>query len=147
MTTKAELKRIAAEVRRDLGLGAQDPFDPMRWSSEWGVPFLSITDFAADPKVVDRFTVEASELWSAALIKNGTGHVVFYNPAHAPVQVLSDLAHEAAHLVAEHPLGAAWMETDGKRCGAGKALEAEAAELASALLVPVETAKLYGIRG
>lgn len=80
-------------------------------------------------------------------MRNGKGHVVFYNPAHASVRALSDLAHEVAHLVAEHPLDDAWMEADGKRCGAGKSLEAEAAELAGALLVPTETAKLYGIRG
>lgn len=147
MASKAELRRIAAEVRQDLGLGDHEQFNPLKWAQHWGVPFVSITEIGASSEAVDLFTDKKPDLWSAALIKRGSRHVVFYNPAHAPVRILSDLAHEVAHLVAEHPLDATWMESDGKRCGAGRILETEAAELAGALLVPTEVAKVYGIRG
>ena len=51
------------------------------------------------------------------------------------VRVRSNLAHEIAHLVAQHSLNTGWM-TDDKCLGSGASQEKEAAELAGALLVP-----------
>lgn len=144
---KADLQRLAAEVREELGLTPADRFEPDVWSELWGVPMLSLEEVTDDPEVLHRLTVEAPELWSAALLKLGKGHLVIYNHAHAAVRVRSDLAHEIAHLVAEHRIDAAWMEPGGKKCGAPADQEKEAAELGGALLVPAETAKLHAIAG
>lgn len=146
-TSKAALQRLAASVREELSLADGVPFDVDLWSREYGVPFLSIDQLAISDAARDRFTRDAPELWSAALVRNGTGHVVVYNPAHAPVRVRSNLAHEVAHLVAEHSLSPSWVDPHGKCSGTSRAQEAEAAELAGALLVPANRARALAIRG
>lgn len=143
---KAELGRLAEEVRRDLGLTPMQRFDPWLWSENWGVTILSLNDVTNDPAVLRRLTLEAPELWSAAVIKDDLGHLVIYNHAHSAPRVMSDLAHEIAHLVAEHRLDVAWMEPNGKKCGAAPDHEREAAELSAALLVPNSEAKAHAIR-
>lgn len=146
-TSKAALGRLAVEVRTELELTLDEPFDPHRWASEYGVPFVSIEDLAGVDGERGRFMVDAPELWSAALLRDSLGHVVVYNPVHSPVRVRSNLAHEAAHLIAEHDLTAAWMESGGKCRASSKPDEAEAAELAGALLVPPNKARSFAMRG
>lgn len=143
--TKAALSRLATEVRRELGLSDSVPFDAHLWAKEYGIPFVSLQDLVDAAGAVQHFMRERPDRWSAALVKNGTGHLVVYNSAHADVRVRSDLAHEIAHLVAEHKLNAAWME-DARCSGASKPQEKEAGELAGALLVPLETAKAHAIK-
>lgn len=146
-TSKAALQRLAASVREELGLADVAPFDVHLWSREYGVPFLAIDQLTISDAARDRFTREAPELWSAALVRNGTGHVVVFNSAHAPARVRSNLAHEVAHLVAEHELSPSWVDPQGRCSGASRAQEAEAAELAGALLVPAERARVLAMRG
>lgn len=142
---KAELARLADEVRLDLGLAPQQRFEPSLWSERWGVEILSIAQATSDPVALRRLTQEAPELWSAAVVKDGSGHFIIYNHAHSAPRILSDLAHEIAHLVAEHRLDVAWMEPGGKKCGASPAHEKEAAELGGALLVPPSEARAHAM--
>ncbi|TQL01884.1 ImmA/IrrE family metallo-endopeptidase [Cellulomonas sp. SLBN-39] len=147
MASKASLQRLAAEVRREINLKNSEPFDPGRWSQEYGVPILSLGEIPASPEARDRFARDAPGKWSAATIRDGSGHVVIYNHSHAPVRVLSNLAHEVAHLIAEHELSAAWIDSDGRCKGSSIAQERDAAELAGALLVPMEQARYLAMRG
>lgn len=144
---KAELGRLADDVRSELGLDSKQPFDPDMWSDVWGVKILSLSQATDDPATLHRLTVEAPELWSAALVKDQTGHFIIYNHAHSEARILSNLAHEIGHLVAEHRLDIAWMDASGKKCGASPAHEKEAAELGGALLVPASEAKTHAIYG
>jgi len=144
---KAELGRLADEVRSDLGLAPKQRFDPHLWSEQWGVEILSLDQATDDPIALQRLTQDAPELWSAAVVKDESGHFVIYNHAHSAPRVLSDLAHEIAHLVAEHRLDVAWMDPSGKKCGASPAHEKEAAELGGALLVPASEAKTHAVYG
>lgn len=144
---KAELGRLANEVRKDLGLTPQQRFDPHLWSEHWGVNILSLDQATDDPVALRRLTQDAPELWSAAVVKDGSGHFIIYNHAHSAQRILSDLAHEIAHLVAEHRLDVAWMEPSGKKCGASPAHEKEAAELGAALLIPASEAKTHAVYG
>ncbi|MFI8664119.1 ImmA/IrrE family metallo-endopeptidase [Rhodococcus qingshengii] len=145
-TTKKALRQLADEVRAELGLSRHDPFDPHIWAQEYGVPFISLNDVPLPAEARRRFIVDAPELWSAALVQNGTGHVVIYNPAHTPARIRSNLAHEVAHFVAEHTISAAWV--DQSRCaGTSKEQEGEASELAGALLIPADQALQHAIRG
>lgn len=144
---KTDLGRLADDVRQELGLTPGEPFDPQLWAKDWGVTILSLDQATDDPVTLHRLTVEAPELWSAAVIKDGTGHLVIYNHAHSLPRILSDLAHEIGHLIGEHPLDVAWMDASGKKCGASPAHEKEAAELGGALLVPASEAKTHAIYG
>lgn len=146
MRAKAALARLAADIRADFGLNDIDAFDPMSWSEDNGVPFISLDEFSADPAARRRFTEERPEVWSAALLRDGMSHLVIYNSAHSPERTRSNLAHEVAHFEAEHLLSDAWMEEDGSCGGTSRSDEKEAAELAAAILVPAEMAKQHAIR-
>ncbi|MGI8667626.1 MAG: ImmA/IrrE family metallo-endopeptidase [Jatrophihabitans sp.] len=91
------------------------------------------------------FVKERPEIWSALLTRYDLQHVVLYNPAHSPERIRSNLAHELAHLAAEHELTEAWLDDQGHCSGSSSDQEQEAAELAGALLVPAEVA--HAIRG
>lgn len=144
---KAELRRLANDVRGELGLTSTQRFDPLHWGKEWGVRMLSLDQVTSDPATLQRLTEDAPELWSAAVVKDRFGHFVIYNHAHSAPRIRSDLAHEVAHLVAEHRLDVAWMEPGGKKCGASPTHEKEAAELGGALLVPAAEAKTHAFYG
>jgi hypothetical protein len=147
LQSKAALGRLATAVRAETGCDLHEPFDPWKWSSDNGIPFLSIDKIGADSRARDHFVVERPEVWSALLTRYGMQHVVLYNPAHGPERTRSNLAHEVAHLAAEHELSDAWMDDKG-HCGASSTdHEAEATELAGALLVPAEVARAHAIAG
>ena len=145
--SKAALGRLAAELRSEMGLAEDDPFDPYAWGIAYGVPILSLAEVSASERAVRRFAVERPELWSAALIQNGHGQVVVYNAAHSMVRVRSNLAHEVAHIAAEHAMTSAWMTDSGGCGGTSQVHEKEAAELAGAILIPAERAKVHAIKG
>ncbi|MCR1981391.1 ImmA/IrrE family metallo-endopeptidase [Cellulosimicrobium cellulans] len=145
--SKAALQRLANDVRSELDLDGQSPFDFDRWSEEYSIPIISAAEVGASEAAVAHVTRLASHLWSAGLLQNGTGHIIVFNPAHSRVRVRSNLAHEVAHIIAEHVLGTTWLDEDGGCTGAGKVQEQEAAELAGALLIPPEAAKRAAMYG
>jgi len=144
---KAALGRLAREVRTDLRLDDEQPFDPFRWSDENGIPFISLRDFTADEAAMRRFLEEKPHVWSAALLRDGRRSLVIFNPERSSERTRSDLAHEVAHFEAEHDPSPAWTGDDSSCGGTTSAQEKEAAELAGALLVPQESAKRAAIRG
>ncbi|GAA0994019.1 hypothetical protein JOE66_002777 [Subtercola frigoramans] len=77
---KAALSRLAMAVRADFEVSQNEPFDPMEWSKENGIPFISIRDFTADAAALRRFLEEKPRVWSAALLRDGRRHLVIYNP-------------------------------------------------------------------
>lgn len=143
--SNAALGRLATEIRTELGLSDGAVFDPWAWSDLWGVPFLALDTIKNADAAVAHFTSTATASWSAALVQNGDGQLVIFNSAHSDVRIRSNLAHEVAHIVAEHELDAAWMGEDNGCGGARPADEKEAAELAGALLIPAEVAKMHAI--
>ena len=146
MQTKAALGRLATAVRAETGCGPDDPFDPWAWSTDNGIPFLSLREIDVDAVVRNHFTVDRPQVWSALLTRYDMQHVVLYNSAHSAERIRSNLAHEVAHFAAEHELSEAWLDEDG-RCSASRDHEQEAAELAGALLVPARSARMHAIGG
>lgn len=144
---KAALGRLAGEVRRDFALSDDQPFDPLAWSTEHGIPFISLRDFTADEVAMRHFLEERPQVWSAALLRDGNRHFVIYNPERSRERIRSDLTHEVAHFEAEHDPSPAWTNEGGGCGGTSRAQEREAAELAGALLVPAARAKTAAIRG
>jgi Zn-dependent peptidase ImmA (M78 family) len=144
---KAALGRLAREVRKDFGLTEDQPFDPFLWSSENGIPFISLRDFTANEAAMRRFLVEKPQVWSAALLRDGRSSLVIFNPERSNERIRSDLTHEVAHFEGEHDPSPAWTGEDSSCGGTTKEQEKEAAELAGALLIPQEKAKVAVIRG
>jgi Zn-dependent peptidase ImmA (M78 family) len=147
MQTKAALGRLAKAVRAETGCAPDEPFDPWKWASDNGIPFLSLDEIAGCTAARNHFVVERPEVWSALLTRYGMQHVVIYNPAHAPQRIRSNLTHEVAHFAAEHQLSDAWMDDEGHCGAASTGQENEAAELAGALLIPADIARRHAIAG
>lgn len=155
---KTEANSVAVEVRSELGLRAADPLDPWRLAEHLAIPVIPLSAFARDqPQTVRHFTRIDPGAFSGATVFCGPGRLIVINDAHAPQRQASDLAHELAHALLQHPAVPA-LDHSGCRDWNGE-LEEEAEWLAGALLIsedaalsivrrglrPEEAAALYGV--
>jgi IrrE N-terminal-like domain len=102
---KSALARLAVQVRKELGLGEFDRFDPYALAEMYGVAVHPLDGLAATgcPTVsLEFFGVQRPEAWSAALVPDGTGQFIVENTAHQPTRRRSNIIHEMAHVVLEH---------------------------------------------
>jgi hypothetical protein len=144
--TKAAVKRLAVEVRQELGLTLDAVLDPYALAELYGVPVFTLEEVGCSPPALKHFTVARPQIFSAALVPCRTGAVIVENAAHAPVRRRSTLTHEMAHVLLEHRFTAMLVNDRGCRSWDGNQ-EAQANELAGELLVPFETAKRLAYRG
>lgn len=142
---KAACKRLAAELRSEIGLELMDAFDPWKLAELYGVRVIPVTALPLDDAIRDHFTSVRPEVFSGALIPLRTGAVIIENDAHPPARRRSTMGHEMAHVVAEHRFGTSLVNERGCR-SADQAQEDEAAEIAGELLVPFDAAKLLARR-
>jgi IrrE N-terminal-like domain len=140
--TQAQMKEVAAEERRWLGLGPLDPLDPYALAREHGIPVYPIDqlpDGICSAEAVRHFTVNRTGVWSAALVPAGPGRIILENTAHARCRRCSSLAHELSHHFLEHPFDNVLL-TDENGCLFDKTKEKQASFLAAELLVPYQAA-------
>jgi Zn-dependent peptidase ImmA (M78 family) len=142
---KAECKRLAVELRAEIGLGPMDALDPWKLANEYGVEVFGLTALPLDHGAREHFTITRPDVFSGALIPVGNGAVIIENDAHPEARRRSTMSHELAHVVREHRFGASLVNERGCRL-ADQVQEDEAAELAGELLVPFEAAKLLARR-
>ena len=135
---KTESKRLALEVRAEIGLGAHEPFDPYHLADEYGVRVVQLTDLDATD-AVQYFTEIRSTALSGALIPNGSGLLILENDSHTPQRRRSTLSHEMAHVLLEHPFRVTLAHD--RKCGLGGDNEKEADLLAGELLIPFDAAR------
>jgi Zn-dependent peptidase ImmA (M78 family) len=99
---KTEANAIADETRRELGLGALDPLDPLVLADHLSVPVLALSELAADaPEVLHLLNVEPSA-FSATTVFDGTRRMIVHNDGHALVRRNSNITHEIAHALLFH---------------------------------------------
>lgn len=142
---KAACKRLAAEVRSEVGLGPMDALDPWELAREYGIAVAPLSDLSISDEVRDYFCDVRPEVFSGALVPIGNGVVIVENDAHPVARRRSTMGHELAHVFGEHKFGASLVNERGCRL-ADQAQEEEAAEIAGELLVPFEAAKLLARR-
>ena len=96
-----------------------------------------MTDFRRDaPAVVRHFTRVNRGEFSGVTVFRGPTRLIVYNDSHSDGRQASNLAHELAHALLQHPPGTA---LDGSGCRDwDQELEEEANWLAGALLVSDE---------
>jgi hypothetical protein len=145
--TKADLARLAAEVRKnELKASLYQRICPYDLADLYGVDVLTLqglADSGCPPEAIEFFTSVRPEAWSAALVPNGTGQFIVENNAHTPQRRRSNIAHEMAHLLLEHEFDRI-LFTNGKRGCANptsKMMEDQAAELSGELLLPAAAAR------
>jgi hypothetical protein len=137
---KAALKRLAIEVRSEVGVGIYEPFDPFQLAKLYGVAVYQLSSLECSPRALSHFQIHRPDVFSGALVPFGSGAVIIENDAHAPERRRSTGSHEMAHLVLEHPFTTTLVNERGCRMADGDH-EKEAAELSGELLLPFEAAK------
>jgi hypothetical protein len=138
---RAEAERLTVAVRTELGLGVHDRLDSRVLAGEYGVPLVPIIDLVdagADAASIHQLTVVDVGSFSAGTVLAGTARLIIFNPVHADGRVANSVTHELAHLLLEHPPGAA-IGPGGCRVW-DQEKEEEADILAAAMLVPREAA-------
>jgi Zn-dependent peptidase ImmA (M78 family) len=138
---KASLKRLAVEVRREIGLSPHDRFDPLQLAEAYGIDVFPLSELECAPEVLAHFQNVRTSVFSGALVPLSDGStVIVENDMHALERRVSTASHEMAHVILEHPFAATIADGNGCRI-AEAANEAEAAELGGELLLPAEAAR------
>ncbi|MEP9362199.1 ImmA/IrrE family metallo-endopeptidase [Nocardioides sp. CN2-186] len=137
---KAACKRLAGEVRAELGLEPMEALDPWQLAELYGVRVLALGQLPLDHAVRDHFHNVRPEVFSGALLPHRTGAVIIENDAHPMARRRSTMGHEMAHVVSEHKFHTSLVNERGCRT-ADKLQEDEAAEISGELLIPFEAAK------
>ncbi|WP_199430848.1 ImmA/IrrE family metallo-endopeptidase [Qaidamihabitans albus] len=142
---KAEARRLALEVRDELGIGVFTPLDPYALAELYGIEVHDLRDPSLPTEAVRHFTGERPDSFSAALVAVGTGSVIIENHVHDPARRRSTIAHEMAHVLLEHEFGLLFTDDHGCRTSSAT-VEHEAAELSGELLIPCQAARMAAFR-
>ncbi|KUH83143.1 MULTISPECIES: ImmA/IrrE family metallo-endopeptidase [unclassified Mycobacterium] len=134
---KAEAKRLAIELRTEIGLNVHVPFDPYQFAEMYGIPVVRLSELEGEAR--DHFLRRDGSAVSGALIPVGTGAVILENDAQPATRRRTTMCHELAHLILEHNFSVSLSE-DERKCGLGGEQEAEADWLSGEILVPYDGA-------
>ena len=143
---KADLRRLALEVRVELGLGPLDVLDPYALAALYGVDVIPLSGLGCSPGALRHFTIVRPEVFSGALVPLGSGTVIVENDRHSLVRRRSTLGHELAHHVLEHTFDTQLVNEDG--CRTARPEDEDAArELGAELLLTAQAARALARRG
>lgn len=133
---KEDAKRLALEVRAEIGLGPLDRLDPRAVADEYGIPVYTVSGLASacDPSVGAWIRGTGQEVFSAALVPCGTARFIVDNDFHARTRRMSSIAHEMAHVLCDHAFTEVLVTADGCRA-ASREDEAQADWLGGELLI------------
>lgn len=138
--SKAACKRLAAEVRAEIGLQLIDALDPWKLAEVYGVEVIPLSALPVSSEIREHFTITRQDLFSGALVPLGNGAVIVENDSHPLARRRSTMGHELAHIFGEHKFGTSLVSERGCR-SADQLQEDEAAEIGGELLIPFEAAK------
>ncbi len=147
---KATARRLALDVRAELGVDPFAPLDPYALADLYGIRVFDLSAPWLPTEAVRHFTGPAASAFSGALLSTGTATVIVENHVHDDTRRRSTVAHEMAHVLLEHEFGV--LVTDGTGCRPGprptssSAVEQEATELSGELLVPCDAARAAAFR-
>lgn len=137
---KAACKRLAAELRAEIGLQPMDALDPWALAELYGISVIPLGALPLGNEIRDHFTIGRPDVFSGALVPIRSGAVIIENDAHPEVRRRSTMGHELAHVFGEHKFGTSLVNERGCRL-ANQVQEEEAAEIGGELLIPFEAAK------
>lgn len=142
---KAEARRMAKEVRLELGVGTASAFDPYHLAKEYGVDVVRLSDLDCDV-ASEYFATAGFRSLSGMHIRIGQyGSLIVDNDAHPAARRRSTICHEMAHVICEHEHCDRLLDTDGCRAS-DPSLEEEANFLAGELLLPTDVARRLCVR-
>lgn len=136
---KTEANEIARETRRELRLRDADPLDPWKLAAHLEIPVVPLSSFRTDaPRAARLFRSVDRDAFSAVTVFAGTKRMIVYNDSHSRGRQASDIAHELAHALLQHPPAPVLDHLGCRNWDGG--LETEANWLAAALLISEEAA-------
>lgn len=140
---KTEANNLAEDIRGELGLIAMDAFDPYRLAAYLEIPIWEVSSFANENPAILCLLNGERGYFSAATIFAGRRRTIVHNDSHTVGRQHSNLAHELAHSLLQHPPTPA---LDDRGCRDwNQDIEDEAEWLAGILLIP-EDATLSIVR-
>jgi hypothetical protein len=136
---KSWCENTAEGLRRELGVGAEDPLDPRLLATH-----LDVTVWRADevPGLDAEFLAvlveEDPDSWSAVTIPTPAGVLIVTNPAHSAARTASNIMHELAHIIIGHEASRVHLAEDGTMLlnGFDREQEDDANWLSGCLLLP-----------
>lgn len=135
---KTQAKKLALELRGEIGLTPHMALDPYALAAEYGVPVYRLSELKISDGALRHCGIDNPRVFSGALVDHGRGLAIIGDDFHSVPRRRSTLSHELAHVVLEHPHDLSL--TYDRKCGAGADHEAEADWLAAELLIPSEAA-------
>ncbi|WP_051038192.1 ImmA/IrrE family metallo-endopeptidase [Thalassoporum mexicanum] len=141
---KTEANEYAREYREELGLPAHSHLCPWELAELLDIPIISISELDSEhnnydlEKHVNYLTNIDYKCFSAVTVFDGYRRIIVHNDSHSPKRQSSNVAHELAHGILQHPPTVPFSE-----CGCrnlNKEIEDEANWLGPALLISEEAA-------
>ena len=136
---KSEAHAIARDVRTELAVDPCAPLDMWKLADWLEIPLVTLRSLKSlEPEAVGHFVTVEPGAFSAVTLFKGLSRFVVYNDCHAKTRQASDLAHELAHALLQHPPHVPLNEYGCRIWPQGH--EEEADWLGGALLVSEEAA-------
>ena len=137
---KSEAEAYACEFRQELKLLASAPLDMFVLARHLEIPVIALSNLqdAMSATSYQLLTKPEKKPFSAVTLFRGRHRSIIYNDSNSPARQQSDLAHELAHAILDHPPSSLTNESGGRHYN--KELEEEAACLSGVLLVPLSAA-------
>lgn len=140
----SERRQLAAEMRDELGISPEEPFDPWAYAALCGHTVTRLSDLGL--AAANYFVNDRGGKFSGAVIRIGTGYAILDNDGQTKTRRRSTMCHELAHIELAHEFEHV-APGESRRCGMGTAKEDEADRLAGELLVPYSTALQFALAG
>lgn len=140
---KAYAERCVAGLRSELQLDDDEPIDMHELCSHLRIPFYPLSRCLVHSGVTrsDPHVIEIYNKTSAVTTFDGPHRTIIYNEEHPTVRHRSNMAHELAHALLQHP-------PIGSGCAAEteKGNEAEAAWMSGVLMLTANQARSIATR-
>jgi hypothetical protein len=82
---KAQLKKLALELREEVDLSAHERFDPYQLATLYGIDVIPLSDVVCHPRAVSHFSAQRPGVFSGALIPCTDGStIIVENDSHSP---------------------------------------------------------------
>jgi hypothetical protein len=132
---KAKANRIAVGVRRQMGLTALDPIDPVAVCLHFDIVLIALSQLGGNGSA---FLSDDNSVFSAVTVPCGVKIAIVHNDSHHPYRQRSNICHELGHCFLGHKHTPPLTES-GERIRDG-GIEAEANYFAGTLLLTNEGA-------
>lgn len=135
---KTYAKKLAREVREELGLSQISPLDHFALAAHLSIPVFPMSQYSKQCPNLDYFIGKGQKYFSAITLFSNTWRMIIHNDFHALCRQKSNIVHEIAHALLQHPPVPHLNDSGERNYNSG--IEGEADWLTGVLLIPEEAA-------